>query len=87
MVGMLVLMVTLGSLAGCGGGGGSTTTPTGTTPDTYTFTVTGTGSLTISAQLIDVGNLSLQSIGQLNLNADNGDIRGDGTLDIALCPQ
>jgi len=44
MVGMVVLMVMLGSLAGCGGGGGSTTTPTGTTPDTYTFTVTGTGS-------------------------------------------
>jgi hypothetical protein len=43
MVGMLVLMVMLGSLAGCGGGS-STTTPTGTTPDTYTFTVTGTGS-------------------------------------------
>jgi subtilase family serine protease len=43
MVGMLVLMVMLGSLAGCGGGGG-TTTPTGTTPDTYTFTVTATGS-------------------------------------------
>jgi len=43
MVGMLVLMVMLGSLAGCGGGG-STTTPTGTTPDTYTFTVTATGS-------------------------------------------
>jgi hypothetical protein len=48
MVGMLVLMVTLGSLAGCGGGGGSTTTPTGTTPDTYTFTVTGTGSPAVS---------------------------------------
>ena len=42
MVGMLVLMVMLGSLAGCGGG--TISTPTGTTPDTYTFTVTATGS-------------------------------------------
>jgi hypothetical protein len=48
MVGMLVLMVTLGGLAGCGGGGGGTTTQTGTTPDTYTFTVTGTGSPAVS---------------------------------------
>jgi len=47
MIGMLVLMAALGSLAGCGGGG-STSTPTGTTPDTYTFTVTGTGSPAVS---------------------------------------
>jgi hypothetical protein len=47
MIGMLVLLAALGSLAGCGGGG-STSTPTGTTPDTYTFTVTGTGSPAVS---------------------------------------
>ena len=49
----------------------------------YLPPVAGAGSLTIAAHLIEVGDLSLQSIGQLNLNADNGDIRGDGTLDIA----
>ncbi|OYW77296.1 MAG: hypothetical protein B7Z37_04825 [Verrucomicrobia bacterium 12-59-8] len=43
----------------------------------------GTGSLTVTASLIDVGILSLQSIGQLNLIADNGAIRGDGVLDVA----
>lgn len=46
--------------------------------------VYGTGGLTVNAtSLIDVGNLSLQNIGNLNLVAANGDIRGDGTLDIA----
>src|SRR5262249_41917324 len=30
-----------------------------------------------------IGNLSLQGIGALNLTATNGDIRGDGTLDVA----
>jgi hypothetical protein len=45
MLGVLVLMTVLGSLAGCGGGGSSTTTTTtGTTADKYTFTVTATGS-------------------------------------------
>lgn len=44
----------------------------------------GTGSLTVQTSgLIDVGNLSLQNIGNLNLIATNGDIRGDGTLDVA----
>jgi len=43
----------------------------------------GAGKLTVNASLIDVGNLSLQGIGKLNLLADNGDIRGDGTLDVA----
>jgi filamentous hemagglutinin len=45
--------------------------------------VYGTGSLTVNATLIDVGNLSLQGIGQANLTATKGAIRGDGTLDIA----
>ncbi len=43
----------------------------------------GSGSLSATARLIDVGNLSLQSIGNAILAADGGDIRGDGTLDIA----
>ncbi|MCS6248268.1 MAG: filamentous hemagglutinin family protein, partial [Opitutus sp.] len=46
--------------------------------------VFGTGRLTINAsQLIDVGNLSLQSFGVAELLAPKGDIRGSGTLDVA----
>jgi subtilase family serine protease len=45
MLGMVALLVTLGSLAACGGGGGTTkTTIPGTTAGTYTFTVTPQGS-------------------------------------------
>jgi filamentous hemagglutinin len=43
----------------------------------------GTGNINVAASLIDLGNLSLQNIGNLNLTAANGDIRGDGTLDVA----
>ncbi|MDB6078351.1 MAG: hypothetical protein JWO82_2098, partial [Akkermansiaceae bacterium] len=43
----------------------------------------GAGSLSVSAKLIDVGNLSLQGIGSANLVADHGDIRGNGTLAVA----
>ncbi|MHA3774150.1 filamentous hemagglutinin family protein [Verrucomicrobiota bacterium sgz303538] len=43
----------------------------------------GSGSLTVTADLIDVGNLSLQNIGRANFIADGGDIRGDGTLNVA----
>ncbi len=43
----------------------------------------GAGSLTVIAKLIDVGTLSLQGIGRASLIAEGGDIRGDGTLDIA----
>jgi len=43
----------------------------------------GSGSITVSAGLIDVGDLSLQGIGKLNLIAANGDVRGDGTLSVA----
>lgn len=43
----------------------------------------GSGSLTVTADSIDIGNLSLQTIGSASLIADNGDIRGNGTLDIA----
>jgi hypothetical protein len=50
LIGMLLVMVALGSIAGCGGGsgGGSGTTTPGTTAGTYTFTVTGTGSPTVT---------------------------------------
>ena len=43
----------------------------------------GPGKLTVIARLIDIGNLSLQGIGSANFLADGGDIRGDGTLDVA----
>ncbi len=43
----------------------------------------GSGSLTVRAGLIDVGNLVLQNTGNLNLLAENGDIRGAGTLEVA----
>jgi hypothetical protein len=50
MLGVLVMMAALGSLAGCGGGGSSSsgTGISGTTAGTYTFTVTGTGNDTAS---------------------------------------
>jgi len=43
----------------------------------------GPGKLTVNAKLIDLGNLSLQNIGKANFNAVGGDIRGDGTFDVA----
>ena len=43
----------------------------------------GTGKLTVIADLIDIGNLSLQYIGNARFIADDGDIRGDGTLEAA----
>jgi hypothetical protein len=51
MLGILIVMAALGSMAACGGGGstnsGSTGTP-GTSAGTYTFTVTGTGNPTVT---------------------------------------
>ena len=47
----------------------------------YIKPTTGGGSLTAKADLIDIGNLSLQSIGSASFIASNGDIRGNGTLD------
>ncbi len=41
----------------------------------------GTGTLTVTASLIDVGNLALRQIGQTKFIANNGVIRGDGTFD------
>ena len=43
----------------------------------------GAGALTVTSGHIDIGNLSLQNIGSANFHADGGDIRGDGTLDVA----
>ncbi|MCX6874653.1 MAG: filamentous hemagglutinin family protein [Verrucomicrobia bacterium] len=43
----------------------------------------GPGTLDLNAALIDVGILSLQTIGQANLTAIGGDIRGNGTLGMA----
>ncbi len=43
----------------------------------------GAGILNVRADHIDIGNLSLQGIGQANLIANGGDIRGSGSLNIA----
>jgi filamentous hemagglutinin len=43
----------------------------------------GPGRLTVRADLIDIGTLSLQGIGEANFIADNGEIRGNGTLNMA----
>jgi filamentous hemagglutinin family protein len=44
----------------------------------------GSGNLTVEAtSLIDIGALSLQNIGHAQFIANGGDIRGDGTLEIA----
>ena len=45
--------------------------------------VSGAGQLVVEAELIDVGNLSLQGIGSARLSARRGDIRGNGTLSLA----
>ncbi len=45
--------------------------------------VFGPGSLTVTAQLIEIGNLSLQNIRRASLLANSGEIRGDGTFDLA----
>jgi len=50
----------------------------------YTFSpIHGDGELSIEANLIDVGNLSLDGLGDVVMNASNGDIRGNGTLSLA----
>jgi hypothetical protein len=48
MMGMLVLLFTIGSLAACGGGGSKSKGNPGTTAGQYTFTVSGTGNPAIS---------------------------------------
>ncbi len=55
-----------------------------TSADPYTFAPTyGSGNLTVTADLIDIGDLSLQGIGSANFVATHGDIRGNGTLSMA----
>lgn len=49
----------------------------------YVAPTNGTGALNVSASSIDVGYLSLQNTGVANFVADNGDIRGSGSLNIA----
>lgn len=50
----------------------------------FNFTPTsGTGRLTVVADQIDLGTLSLQNIGKASLSAINGDIRGAGVVNIA----
>ncbi len=43
----------------------------------------GDGSLTVHASLIDIGTLTLQGIGSANFVAADGDVRGDGFLEVA----
>ncbi len=43
----------------------------------------GTGQLSVRARVIDIGNLSLQNIGNVNLDATGGVIRGNGTFVMA----
>jgi len=43
LVGVLILLIGLGSLSACGGGGGKSRTSAQTTPGIYTFTVNGQG--------------------------------------------
>ncbi|RYD31426.1 MAG: hypothetical protein EOP85_22765, partial [Verrucomicrobiaceae bacterium] len=45
--------------------------------------VFGSGDLKVKANLIDIGNLSLQGIGGASFNASKGDVRGNGTLSAA----
>lgn len=50
----------------------------------YTFAPnTGPGSVVVRADFIDVGNLSLENIGRIELRAPGGEIRGGGTMQIA----
>jgi filamentous hemagglutinin len=50
----------------------------------YTFPPTaGAGSLTVRADLIDIGTLSLLGVGNTAFIAAGGDIRGNGTLSVA----
>ena len=50
----------------------------------YTFAPTaGAGRLNVTADLIDIGNLTLGGIGKARLVADGGSIRGNGTFSMA----
>ena len=49
----------------------------------YVLPTNGSGSLNVKAKIIDIGLLSLQNMGSANFVANNGDIRGSGSLNIA----
>lgn len=50
----------------------------------YSFSPThGSGILTVIAEHIDIGDLSLQGVGSANFLAKTGDVQGNGTLQIA----
>lgn len=60
------------------------TFPVGGARTPLTFAPTfGSGSLSVTAKLIDIGNLSLQGIGNAEFIAPHGDVRGNGTLSAA----
>lgn len=60
------------------------TFPVGGARTPFTFAPTfGSGSLSVTARLIDIGNLSLQGIGNAEILAPDGDVRGNGTLSAA----
>ncbi len=57
--------------------------PANPSPQYFAAPTFGPGSVTVHADLIDIGTLSLLNIGRANFIAANGDIRGNGTLSIA----
>lgn len=59
------------------------TDASGTTSPYTLAPVSGDGKLTVKADLIDIGNLSLQGFGGATFNASGGDVRGNGTLSAA----
>ncbi|WP_345715865.1 filamentous haemagglutinin family protein, partial [Luteolibacter yonseiensis] len=60
-----------------GTSGGNSTAPYQLAPEH------GTGVLRIEADLVDIGDVALQGIGKTNINASSGDVRGNGTLQMA----
>jgi len=54
-----------------------------TTPVFNPVATFGTGVLNVNAKHIDVGTVVMQDIGRATLSAKNGDIRGNGSLNIA----
>ncbi|MFZ4484061.1 MAG: filamentous hemagglutinin family protein [Chthoniobacterales bacterium] len=50
---------------------------------TFAVPTSGPGSLSLNGSLLDVGKLSLQGISVANFTAADGDIRGNGTINIA----
>jgi filamentous hemagglutinin len=56
---------------------------TGATPQAFVAPTAGSGSLSFSAPLIDIGYLSLQGVSRASFTAEQGDIRGNGSINIA----